>query len=387
MPEAQAGLHVVLSYGDVFRQSGYRTKVLGELLEYERHGKFEPFLIVFDRNAAQFDKLDLAGVRFFAHNRIALPAAAIQYHLDLSSLARRGRIRIVHAHNLYSGALALVARWRHRYKLLLEYHGRIPEEYVILGKGGRLSYWLLKLLEGWTVRNADHIIPISHKLKDYLLSEYRLDPRKISVIPDVADDSVFRWDPEIRDATRRKLNLDGKFVCVHLGTFFDFYDPELIVETFKRIRASAPYAHLLIVTGDVEAAAEYVAGKLAQDVVTILSARHDEVPSLLAAADLGFLLLRSTANIAVSSPAKFSEYLNSGLPVLITPDVGDFSALVAREKVGTIVADDGSLDMKFIDDILANRAELAGRCTVAGRQLTWQAFSSTWSKIIEQLSR
>lgn len=388
MPENRAGsgFHVVLSYGDVFRQSGYRTRVLGELLQYERRGNLKPFLIVFDRDAARISELDLGGVRFRSHQRSSLAVAAMQYHQDLSSLSRESRIGIVHGHNLYSGALALSARWRHGYKVLLDYHGRIPEEYLILGKGGRISYWLLKRLESWVMRSADHIIPVSHKLKDYVTSEYQIDPRKLTVIPDCADPAVFRWDTDTRESTRRRLGLEGKLVCVHLGSFFIWYDPELIVETFTRIRSRIPAAHLLIVTEEAVRATAYLSGTMPQEAVTVISARHEEVPSLLAASDLGFLLLHSTPNINVSSPTKFSEYLNSGLPVLITSQVGDFSAMVTNERVGAVVGDDGSFDMKFVENLMPNRTELAARCTAAGAQLTWQAFSEAWSKLIEQLS-
>ena len=196
---------------------------------------------------------------------------------------------------------------------------------------------------------------------------------------------MFRWDPRQRESARRELHLDGKLVCVHLGSFFIWYDPDLIVQTFNRIRSYTSSAHLLVVTEDAERAKAYLAGRISPEALTVISARHDEVPNLLAASDVGFLLLRSTPNIAVASPAKFSEYLNSGLPVLITANVGDFSGMVANEQVGAIVADDGSFDARFIQDVLADRPELAARCATAGRQLGWPAFSLTWSLLMERL--
>ena len=146
--------HVVLSYGDVFRQSGYRTKVLGELLEYEKGGSLTPVLIAFDRDSDQLAKTDLGGVAVYAHSR----RNVLRYYSDIRRLSRTGRIRIVHAHNLYSGALALSARWLYGYKVLVELHGRIPEEYVVLGKGGRFWGWVLRHLESWVSTNADHIV-------------------------------------------------------------------------------------------------------------------------------------------------------------------------------------------------------------------------------------
>src|SRR5262249_41623646 len=144
MNKRPGGIHVVLSYGDVFRQSGYRTKVLGELQHYEKNSNVEPYLIVFDRDAKRIDESNLFGIRFKAHPRSFLPLAALRYLRDLRLLAREAPIRSVHAHNLYSGALALIGRWFHHYRVIVELHGRIPEEYLILAKGGHFSYWLLK---------------------------------------------------------------------------------------------------------------------------------------------------------------------------------------------------------------------------------------------------
>jgi hypothetical protein len=108
---------------------------------------------------------------------------------------------------------------------------------------------------------------------------------------------------------------------------------------------------------------------------------------LLAASDLGFLLLRSTANIEVASPSKFSEYLNSGLPVLITPRVGDFSALIAATGAGAIVSDEGVFDVSVVDQIAESRERSAQRAVEAGRTLTWDAFRPTWNSIIEALRK
>ena len=122
---------------------------------------------------------------------------------------------------------------------------------------------------------------------------------------------------------------------------------------------------------------------LPADAFTVRSATHEEVPGLLNASDLGLLLLRPSPNIRTASPAKFAEYLNSGLPVLITPDVGDFSELVVKDEVGAIVGGrDGVDDLSFVDRVLQSRMQLGDKCMAAGRRLTWQAFFPTWSGIV-----
>ncbi len=65
--------------------------------------------------------------------------------------------------------------------------------------------------------------------------------------------------------------------------------------------------------------------------------RHDEVRAALLACDYGLLLRDTRVTNHVASPTKFAEYLSVGLPVLISPDVGDFSAMVERDRLGQVV--------------------------------------------------
>jgi glycosyltransferase involved in cell wall biosynthesis len=62
----------------------------------------------------------------------------------------------------------------------------------------------------------------------------------------------------------------------------------------------------------------------------------EEVPTLLAACDHGLLLREASVTNRVASPVKFAEYLHAGLPVLISPQIGDCSAWVQREQAGSV---------------------------------------------------
>jgi glycosyltransferase involved in cell wall biosynthesis len=268
---------------------------------------------------------------------------------------------------------------------VLDLHGRIPEEYAHLNRGRPISYRILNQLEARVVRGADHIVVVSQKLKDYLVSTYAISAQKLTVIPMCADGQTFRWDRELRLKQRAALGFKDRFVCVHLGSFFVWYDPELIVRAFERIRKHTPSAHLLVLTGDLARVKDYLTARVPEEAFTVMSVPHADVPHLLLSSDLGFLLLRSTPNIIVSSPAKFSEYLNAGTPVLITPAVGDFSELTAKTGSGMVASEEAVFDVSIVDDILRSREEFASRCTKAGQQLTWQAHQAEWTRIVGSL--
>ncbi len=56
----------------------------------------------------------------------------------------------------------------------------------------------------------------------------------------------------------------------------------------------------------------------------------------LGTSDMGILVREDTITNRVASPTKFAEYLACGLPVLISPHVGDFSELVVKHDLGVL---------------------------------------------------
>jgi glycosyltransferase involved in cell wall biosynthesis len=255
--------------------------------------------------------------------------------------------------------------------VVLDYHGRIPEEYVFLGKGGDRARRILEMLEEWVICNANHVIVVSRALGRYVRNRYGTTASKISVIPCCADSNLFHFDVELRDRTRMELGLADRLICTHLGSFFESSEDDMLVQAFQSIRKRYPIAHLLAVTPGKEAAQRFLAGHLPSGAFTVTSAAHERVPALLNASDLGFLLLRASPNIETSSPAKFAEYLNSGVPVIITGGVGDFSSLVRHRKLGEVI-DKPTVSDRLIQAVLHSRSDIAERCVQGGRELTWQ---------------
>ncbi len=373
--------NLILSYGDLSRQSGYRTRVLEELTHLETESRFRPVLMVFDRHPDRLRPGALAETELRLHSRHAY----LSFYTDLYQLSRRGKIAMVHAHNLYSAALALSARPLFHYSVILDLHGRIPEEYIALGKGGPISRKLLENLESFAVRNADHLIVVSDQLRDYVGRTYDVSDSRMSTIPMCADAGLFRVDESLRAHTRSKLGLTQKFVCTHLGSVFEWYDPSRIIETFQELRRSIPESHLLLVTERTEEVERHVRGRLEEGSFTVIGVKHSDVPVLLNASDLGLLLLAPSPNIATSSPAKFAEYMNCGIPVVISPDVGDFSALVKRENVGYVKdAEDRPIE-EFFTAVQSDRSGYVSRCQQVGKALTWKAHQTIWTHIVSSI--
>jgi glycosyltransferase involved in cell wall biosynthesis len=70
---------------------------------------------------------------------------------------------------------------------------------------------------------------------------------------------------------------------------------------------------------------------------SVLSIASAEVPSYLAAADVGLAFIKRCISKLASSPTKNGEYLACGLPLVINAGVGDSDALINDWKAGVLI--------------------------------------------------
>ena len=59
--------------------------------------------------------------------------------------------------------------------------------------------------------------------------------------------------------------------------------------------------------------------------------------------------------------------------------------MVALNRIGAIVTDDGQFDITIVDAILTSRDAFAHRAMDAGKQLSWETWRPAWTTAIESL--
>jgi len=67
--------------------------------------------------------------------------------------------------------------------------------------------------------------------------------------------------------------------------------------------------------------------------------KHEEVYGVLSNCDYGILIRKQNLTNKVASPVKFAEYLNAGLKVLVSENLGDFTEFVKENDCGVMVND------------------------------------------------
>ncbi len=207
--------------------------------------------------------------------------------------------------------------------IIYDFRGLVSEESYMRNKS-TLKRFILRLMEKFVYRNADFIHTVSESFKDYLANRYFSRP--INVIP-----CCVSGPPLVR-----KSNSPDIFRFVYLGSLAHWQHFEETVIYFKKIQQHHQNINLTVLTSDSVKASEILTRYDVTnfDVKTI---RPEDVKLELANYHFGFLLRDVSIVNQVASPIKFLEYLEAGVIPIITKNVGDYSNIVNKEKVGVIV--------------------------------------------------
>ncbi len=289
-------------------------------------------------------------------DRVGAPLARLLLRRHLRRALRGDERVVVHARGLWSAYVALRAARRapERVKVIYDARGDYEAEHAfhVAGHGAaddrrvRPGRARIRRAEAIVCARAARVVCVSNALRHLLEARHPGVGARTTVIPCGFDDARFAPDPTARAATRARLGLGERFVVCYAGSLVAYQLPEHVLRVGAIARRVRPDAHLLLVTPEVERGRALArAAGLAPDAVTVLGATHDDMPALLAAADLGVLLRRRDPVNAVASPTKLAEYLACGLPVLVSEGVGDSSDLVREGQVGEILRD--------VDDLVA----------------------------------
>lgn len=194
---------------------------------------------------------------------------------------------------------------------------------------------------GRALRHADLVLCVSQVLAERMIRRHDLEAGRLFVMPCTADEERFRPDAELRRQRRDELGLgEDDLLLVYSGSLVKGWDvPERIRKFLLAQLPARAGLHVLLLSPDVEQAAA-LAAQLPAGRVHCRSVDHWSMQSWLCAGDAGLLLRAAHPLNEAASPTKAAELLLCGLPLLISPGVGDYSAWVAGNGLGLLIDPD-----------------------------------------------
>lgn len=250
--------------------------------------------------------------------------------------------------------------------LILEVNSPLYKERAAYG-GIRLPM-LAKWSELYAWRNADHILPVTHVLADYL---YQAGVRQsdVTVLANGIDASQFN----VTTHYDRLPDLAGKTVIGFVGFCREWHRLDLVVETIADMRN--PNLVLLIVgIGSVMDELQKKARELniEQQLLIAGLVSREEMPKWLAQVDIAL----QPAVTPWCSPLKLIEYLATGKAV-VAPDSPNIRELLIHESNALLFEEGNNQQMLAAIKRLVVEADLKADvqrqavATIENRQLTW----------------
>jgi len=168
----------------------------------------------------------------------------------------------------------------------------------------RLNYWYLNATMPLYCRRADAIITVSESSKRDIVTHYRLDPAKVTVIYEAAAPEFEPAPQAAVDEVRKRYRLPERFM-IHVGTIEPRKNLTRLIEVLQRLRAEGLAIPLVVVGSKGWLYDEFFARLEELDV-------RDSVhfPGYVPSADLPVLYSAAAAAIMPS------VYEGFGLPVL-----------------------------------------------------------------------
>jgi glycosyltransferase involved in cell wall biosynthesis len=146
--------------------------------------------------------------------------------------------------------------------------------------------------------------------------------------------------PKQRQVARRTLEIaDDATVLTYLGSLGGNYLLSEMLDFYCIYRMRHPNARFLVVTCEDAGWIRAEAARKGIDTgeLVVLSAKRDEVPGRIAAANHGIAFKRPSFSAAGCSPTKIGEMLAVGLPVIANAGVGDVAIMLNESGCGATV--------------------------------------------------
>ncbi|MGA8057108.1 MAG: glycosyltransferase family 4 protein [Candidatus Binataceae bacterium] len=199
-------------------------------------------------------------------------------------------------------------------KVVLDIHDTMPELYQdkFGGRRGAIGARLLMLEERSSASCADTVLAV-HALHRARLIQAGVPEHKIRTVMNAPDPTVFSATPEGRDRA------DGAFTLACHGTLTRRLGLDIAIEAIALVRPRIPGLRMMVIgTGDyLEAARQLVVRKQLEGCVNFIDqVPIEELPRLLAEADVGLVPNRASNATHLMLPVKLLDYMALGIPTI-----------------------------------------------------------------------
>lgn len=200
-------------------------------------------------------------------------------------------------------------------KLVLDIHGLLPEEFLMMRKKrpGSPLHRLCEWIERFSISRSAAVVVVTNAMRDHLNRKYPRSKAASFTIP------IFAEVGGVEVSGERESNL-----VVYSGGLQEWQCIGQMLDIAERV---GDHMSFLFLSGEAETLKAMVAGRRIPT-AAITSATQKELPAIYKRCTYGFVLRASSIINNVACPTKLVEYLEYGIiPIVREKELGDFSAV------------------------------------------------------------
>lgn len=248
---------------------------------------------------------------------------------------------VAYARDYHVALICTLPKLLLRRKLVYEINGLASEEWSMKGDTilHRAVALIIKASEGLAVKGSNRVVAVTQGLKEYLVSTFGVEERRITVIPNGVDTRVFYpiKDPEILQDLRARLGIQkGAPVVFFAGNLAPWQGLDRLLASAPTVLKHVPRVRFLIVgdgtlRGQLQTRIRTM--KLEKHVIMTGMVPHDQIPRYVSLADVCVSPKRNYPTGL--SPLKVYEYMACGKAVVSSRVAGlDF---IGERETGILV--------------------------------------------------
>lgn len=256
------------------------------------------------------------------------PSSDIKVEKALRKIIKKTKPDIVYAHSSKAGALARIADWGLKNKVIYNPHG-----WAFNMQQSTKKKEMYKWVEKISAHFCDKIVCISDAEKESALREKICKPSKLQVIYNGIDlEGIKDTVPK----TRKELNIpEDAFVVGMVGRLSKQKAPDIFVKAASLIKKKIPNAYFLMVgDGELRDQVEEMIHKFDLDSSFLITGWVDNPTSYMKIMNVGCLLSRWEGFGLV-----LPEYMACGLPIIAT-NVDAIPNIIKNDVNGILVKKD-----------------------------------------------
>ena len=189
---------------------------------------------------------------------------------DLERIFRKNKYKIVHSHltTMSVFSLAVAKKCGVPVRICHGHNTAAPGE----GKKNIMKY----MLRPFSKIFATHYFACSEYAGKWLFGEKAFKSGKVTILRNAIDLKEFQFSQEYRDAVRKELGIENKFVIGHIGRFVYQKNHEFLLEIFGEILKIRPDSVLLLIgEGPLEENIKQKAKEFPKGTIKFLGIRND----------------------------------------------------------------------------------------------------------------